>query len=161
MTFHTDLLLSDFESLNWLMSKRSIQLFSVLVGLFFGGVLLPKMQGQLPLLLLIVVLIVAVALTIGRLYIKWRSKTIFNRASVSDHLQLTLDDHGIIQLGDSGEIELLWEDVYQVSKNKVSYFVFLNPKQAFYFQKRSFAPGQEKQFLEMIRKHVDQRKIKF
>ncbi len=160
MVFHTNLLLSDFEGLNWLMSKRSIQLFSVMVGLFFGGVFLQKL-GLVPILLLIVLLITAAALLVGRLYIKWRSKTIFSRAAVSEHLTLTLDDHGIIQLGDSGETELLWDDVFRVCKNKVSYFVFLNQKQAFYFQKRSFAEGQEEIFLKLIRDHVDSSKIKF
>lgn len=159
MTFHTDLLLSDFEGLNWLLSRRSIQLFSVLVGLFFGGVLLKNM-GPTSILLIIVAAIIAVALIIGRSYIKWRSKTIFNRSSVSDRLQLTLDDRAIIQLSDSGETELLWEDVFRVCQNEASYFVFLNPKQAFYFQKRNFQPGQEAVFLKFIRSHVDPKKIK-
>ena len=159
MTFHTNLLLSDFDGLNWMLSRRSIQLFSILVGLFFGGVFLQKI-GPTPLLALIVVAIITVAMIIGRLYIKWRSKTIFNRSSVSEHLQLTLDDRAIIQLSDSGETELLWEDVFCVRKNKSSYFVFLNPKQAFYFQKRNFQPEQEEVFLSLIQTHVDSQKIK-
>ena len=159
MIFNTDLLLSDFEGLNWLMSKRSIQLFSVLVGLFFGGVLISKMGITIQWGIL-VILIIGAALILGRLYIKWRSRTIFNRSTVSAHLQLTITDQGIVQLSDSGDTELLWDDVFRVCKNKVSYFVFLNPKQAFYFQKRSFEPGQEETFLRLIREHVDSSKIK-
>ena len=159
MIFQTDLLLSDFESLNWLLSKRVIQLFSVFLGLFFAGILLPKL-GMTPLLIGITILIIAVALIVGRLYVKWRSKTIYNRASVSAQLQLSLSETGIVQKGDSGETELLWQDVFCVRKNKLSYFVFLNPKQAFYFQKRNFQPGQEETFLKLIKQHVDPKKIK-
>lgn len=160
MVFETDLTLEDFSGLNWLMSKRTIYVFSIMLGLFFGGTLLSKMPDKVFFLVLLVIAISLVTGFLGFLYIRKRSKTIYNRASVSECLKLILDERGIIQTSDSGETELLWEDVLAVRKNKTCYFVFLNPKQAFYFPKRNFAPGQEQVFLELITSNLPKQKIK-
>ncbi len=161
MVFETDLTVKDFQELNWLMSKRAIYLFSILIGLFFGGTLFAKAPHQLPLLCVLMVAIFLIAFFLGRLYIHKRSKTIYYRANVSEYLKLVLDDRGIVQTSNSGETELLWEDIYAVCKNKNSYFVFLNQKQAFYFQKRNFKENQEQEFLQILHQKVAKNKIKF
>ncbi|MBE6915048.1 MAG: YcxB family protein [Ruminococcaceae bacterium] len=160
MVFKTDLTERDFIGLNWLMSKSSTYLFSVMLGLFFGGTLYAKMPDKLLQLILLAVVLFGVALTLGYIYIQRRSVSIYRRADVSDELKLVLDDKGIVQTSNSGETELLWEDVFSVRKNRECYFVFLNPKQAFYFPKRNFEPNQEAIFLELLGKSVDPKKMK-
>ena len=140
MVFKTDLTEKDFIGLNWLMSRATIYLFSVAVGLFFGGTLYAKMPDKVWQLILLAIVLFAVAALLGYCYIRRRSVSVYRRADVSDELILVLDDHGILQTSDSGETELLWEDVFSVRKNRECYFVFLNPKQAFYFPKRNFEP---------------------
>lgn len=160
MVFETDLTEKDFQDLNWLMSKRVIYLFSILIGLFFGGTLFAKAPHQLPLICVLVIVLFFIALFLGRTYILRRSKNIYHRANVSEYLKLVLDERGIVQTSNAGDTELLWEDVYAVRKNKNSYFVFLNQRQAFYFQKRNFKEGQEQEFLHMIRQMLPKNKIK-
>ena len=160
MVFKTDLTERDFIGLNWLMSKPAIYLFSAMLGLFFGGTLFVKMPDKFILLILLAVVLFFVAAMFGRLYIRRRSVSVYRRANVSSELKLVLDEKGIVQTSDSGENELLWEDVFSVRKNRECYFVFLNPKQAFYFPKRNFEPKQEDAFLELVSKSVDPKKLK-
>ncbi len=160
MVFKTDLTERDFIGLNWLMSKPAIYLFSAMLGLFFGGTLFAKMPDKLPWLILLAVVLFAISLAVGYFYIRRRSVTVYGRASVSDELTLVLSECGIKQTSNSGETELLWDDVFSVRKNRDCYFVFLNPRQAFYFPKRNFAEGQEKEFLSLLSKFVSQKKMK-
>lgn len=160
MVYETDLRLEDFIGLNWLMSKRTIYVFSSMLGLFFGGTLFVKIPDKIGFLCCLVIAISLLASVFGFWYIRKRSKMIYNRASVSESLKLILDERGIIQTSNSGETELLWEDVFSVRKNKTCYFVFLNQKQAFYFPKRNFAPGQERAFLELLSSKLPKEKIK-
>lgn len=162
MIFKTDLTLGDYKGLCKLQTKVSTLIGSLAGGLFIAFVFM-RLLAWSALLITAVAVVGCVAVYLGiRFYINWRASRIYAMSNVSDLLTLTLNDEGITQQAQSGEIKLEWDDVYKVIEVKDCYFVFLTRNKAFYFPKRSFeSKDREKLFVEWIVEKVHPGRIKF
>ena len=160
-TFKTDLTLEDYKGLCWMLSAKTVAVIAVAGGIFLY-LMLMRILNQ-PVLLALAAIAGAVVIYIGMyFYVSKRANKIYRLSNVSSQLVLTMDEKGIVQNSDSGEFELLWEDVQRVAENKNCYFVFMSKHKAFYFPKRNFASNDdEKTFIEYIVEYVSPMKIKF
>ncbi len=162
MIFKTDLTLEDYKSLCKLQTKASTLVGALAGGLFICFVFMRLLAWSAP-LLATVAIVGCVAVYFGiRFYINWRASRIYAMSNVSDLLTLTLNNEGITQQAQSGEIKIEWDDVYKVVEVKGCYFVFLNRNKAFYFPKRSFESAErEKLFVEWVVEKVQPGRVKF
>ncbi len=162
MIFKTDLTLGDYKSLCKLQTKASTLVGSLAGGLFISFVFMRLLVWSAPLLAAVAVAGCVIVYFAIRFYINWRASRIYAMSNVSDLLTLTLNEEGITQQGQRGEIKLEWDDVYKVAEVKDCYFVFLTRNKAFYFPKRSFESKEcEKLFVEWVVEKVHPGRIKF
>ena len=160
MKFKTDFLAEDYSTLCWFQAKRASIIVSLLVAAAFALTLAGLSQVT-------VVGIVAFAILFPIIY-RMQKKNVIKKADrrfgafgASSELELTVNDSEILQISNSGETRLPWEDVYSVCESDESYYVFLTKNKAFYFPKRSFdSKDQESEFLDYIKKYVPEKKVK-
>jgi len=160
--FKTDLTIKDYKSLCKLQAKGSLIVAALAGGAFIAIMLMRFLGDSVPLLVLTGIAgCIAVYFAVWG-YISWRATRIYSMSSVSDELELTLDDKGITQISQSGETELEWDDVYKVVEIRGCYFVFLTRNKAFYFPKRNFDSYEhEKEFVSWIAEKVHPGRINF
>lgn len=162
MVFKTDLTLHDYKSLCKLQTKASTLIGSLAGGFFVCFVFMRLLAWSVPLLATVAFAGCVIVYFAIRLYINWRASRIYAMSNVSDLLTLTLNDEGIIQQAQSGELKLEWDDVYKVVEVKDCYFMFLTRNKAFYFPKRSFeSKDHEKLFVEWVVDKIHPGRIKF
>ncbi len=160
MRFKTDFIDKDYMELCWYQVRGIGTILAVLLAMAFSFMISSLLESLLALIILLAVLNPITHIAVRR-YIKKRAQRRFIAFNVSSELVLDITEKGIVQMANSGETELLWEDVFMVGESKKSYYVFLTKRKAFYFPKRSFdTPECEKEFISILRKHVPGEKIK-
>ena len=160
--FKTDISLEDYLGLSMLIVKSKMTFFVILADIFLCSCTFNLLGKSWVLSGALFIVLFAVLYFAYRAFIVWRAKRIFNSASRSSEITLTLDEKGIVQTAKGGETELLWENVYAVFSNKTCYYVFLKPRTAFYFPKRNFKDKEDEQlFTDYIINNVKLSKIHF
>ncbi|MBR5543468.1 MAG: YcxB family protein [Oscillospiraceae bacterium] len=160
MNFKTDFLAEDYSTLCWFQSRTPTIILSFFIAAAFAFTI-----GSLATNIIIGAAVFAIAYLISyrvqKRGVEKRADKRFAAFATSSELDLTINDSEILQVSNSGETRLPWEDVYSVRESESSYYVFLTKNKAFYFPKRSFCSEAEKEkFLDYIRKNVSEKKIK-
>ncbi len=160
MRFVTDFLIEDYRELCWYLVEKVALMLSVLLTIAFALTINLLIKNIMIFMVLLCVLYPIVRALVRHFILK-RADRRFIAFGVSNELALDISDTGIVQTSNSGETELLWDDVFKVGESENCYYVFLTKRKAFYFPKRSFAEEEsEQRFISILREHIPDKKIK-
>lgn len=160
MKFVTDFLIEDYRDLCWYQVEKPALWLSVLLTVAFSLTITVFIKNIMIFMVLLCVLYPIVSALVRHFILK-RADRRFFAFGASSELSLDISDTGIVQTSNSGETELLWNDVFKVGESESAYYVFLTKRKAFYFPKRSFADSEcEQSFISILKKHISDKKIK-
>ncbi len=160
MNFNTDFRAEDYAELCWFQTKLATTVLSVALSVAFGATLAGFVHNILIGILFAVIVCPIIKHFQKRSVIK-RANRRFGAFGTSSELNLVVNEDEILQISNSGETRLAWQDVYSVRESENSYYVFLTKRKAFYFPKRSFeSEKQKREFLDYIGRYAPREKVK-